>query len=431
MKRYYSIFCPLLCVLLISCGGNDGPGGGKTNGDDDGDGILVPEAGKILPDWSEGYLDIHAINTGRGESSLLIFPDGTTMLIDAASSDIDENDDIPPPALKPAGSDPATTITNYVSHFIEAASGKLNYMMISHWHGDHIGGPPEPATMEIHSSYKYILCGATRVGATIRVDKFIDRGTTYPRNMSTAYPAVSNYLRFVDWAKTEYGSEREEAVVGVTDQLVLKENPGKYSNFMIRTLMSSGVAWTGYGTTVKSTFPADINEVLAASFDENKYSIAFHLRYGMFDFYTGGDLSYSNRSKWSWYDVEAPVAAVIPKIEVMKAHHHGTGDCNSDVFLGKSKPDAIIIHVWRDVQPNPATVTRMFAANSNCNIFTTNMTENNKNVLGTTLTSKIKSMNGHIVVRVDPGGDKYNIYVLNDNDENYVVQKIFGPYQCN
>ena len=413
--------------------GDDNNNGNNDGGGDDGGGditVVEPEVGKPLPDWSEGCLDIHAINTGRGESSLLIFPDGTTMLIDAASSTIDENDDIPPPPLKPAGSDPATTITNYVTHYIKAASGKLNYMMISHWHNDHVGGPPNTATMEIHPSREFILCGATRVGTSIRVDKFIDRGTTYPKDMASASSAVYNYMKFVNWAKTEYGSTREEAVVGVTDQIVLKEYPKKYSKFTIRTFMSAGTVWTGAGTVTRNTFPADINQVLAASFDENKYSIAFHLKYGLFDFFTGGDLSYSNSSKWSWYNVETPVAALMPKVEVMKANHHGTGDCNSDLLLKAAKPDAVIIHTWRDVQPNLATVKRMFAASPDCNIFTTNMTEKNKKVLGASVTAQLRSMGGHTVVRVDPGGGQYNIYVLDDTDENYVVQKIFGPYQC-
>ena len=39
--------------------------------------------GQALPPWTPGTLDIHQINTGRGNSALLIFPDGTTMLVDA------------------------------------------------------------------------------------------------------------------------------------------------------------------------------------------------------------------------------------------------------------------------------------------------------------------------------------------------------------
>jgi hypothetical protein len=36
-----------------------------------------------LPPWQPGNLDIHIINTGRGDAALLILPDGTSLQFDA------------------------------------------------------------------------------------------------------------------------------------------------------------------------------------------------------------------------------------------------------------------------------------------------------------------------------------------------------------
>ena len=36
-----------------------------------------------LSEWQPGFLDIHHINTGRGDAAFMVFPDGTTMLVDA------------------------------------------------------------------------------------------------------------------------------------------------------------------------------------------------------------------------------------------------------------------------------------------------------------------------------------------------------------
>src|SRR4051812_13110964 len=47
----------------------------------------VPRKGDMLPPWQEGYLDLHHINTGRGNAAFFIFPDGTTMLFDAGEQD--------------------------------------------------------------------------------------------------------------------------------------------------------------------------------------------------------------------------------------------------------------------------------------------------------------------------------------------------------
>ncbi len=43
-------------------------------------------ANEELPLWKPGILDIHHINTGRGNSSLAICPDGTSILIDAGAA---------------------------------------------------------------------------------------------------------------------------------------------------------------------------------------------------------------------------------------------------------------------------------------------------------------------------------------------------------
>ncbi len=39
--------------------------------------------GEKLPPWTEGTLDIHHINTGKGNATLFVLPDGTSLLLDA------------------------------------------------------------------------------------------------------------------------------------------------------------------------------------------------------------------------------------------------------------------------------------------------------------------------------------------------------------
>ena len=40
---------------------------------------------QVLPAWKPGVLEIHQIATNRGNSALLLLPDGTTMMIDAGA----------------------------------------------------------------------------------------------------------------------------------------------------------------------------------------------------------------------------------------------------------------------------------------------------------------------------------------------------------
>ena len=43
---------------------------------------------------------------------------------------------------------------------------------------------------------------------------------------------------------------------------------------------------------------------------------------------------------------------------------------------------------------------------------------------------KMKSCNGHVVIRVKEGGDEFYVYVLDDTDTEYKVVQIDGPFSC-
>src|SRR5262245_16960508 len=45
--------------------------------------LAAPLVGQPLPRWTPGTLDIHQINTGRGNAALFVLPDGTSLLLDA------------------------------------------------------------------------------------------------------------------------------------------------------------------------------------------------------------------------------------------------------------------------------------------------------------------------------------------------------------
>lgn len=420
------IFCVSLFFLLLACSrsqstSSDGANTGR-------DSEQKPDKETLAP-WQEGYLDIHAINTGRGECTLFIFPDGTTMMVDAAGSLISPDAEIPPPPQKPNSNiSPGKAIANYVKHFIKPATNKLNYIMLSHFDPDHMG--TYSTNLPLHSSGSFRMGGVTEVGAAVPFEKIIDRGYPnydFPSNLKTGSGIIDNYVNFIDWAKTSYQASAEQFAVGRNDQIVLKQNPSAYSNFEVRNLVANGVVWNGTGTGVTNTLPP-ADELIAAGTKENVYSVGFQVAYGKFNYFSGGDLQYNGRSTYPFQDIEAPVANIVSAVDVMKANHHGTANCNSEALLNKLVPQAVVIHTWRDVQPNPATLARMYAVNSNCQVFTTNMTEANKPRLGENL-AKIKSLQGHVVVRVKPGGDSYSIYVLDDNNQDYNVTKTFGPYQ--
>lgn len=448
MKKILATAILATLIGAIGCTDTDGNGPvnlpGNNSGNEPGQGEITTDepnqvtVGQPLPAWTEGCLDIHHINTGRGESAFYILPDGTTMLIDAAGSLLKTSDKPPTPAKPNDQITSGAVIIDYVKAYMpEVCKGTLDYMLLSHFHGDHMGS--WSTSVPKHAGGFYVN-GYTEVGAEIPVAKFLDRGTRTNRKASDMIDSggQGNYDKFIAWAKKTNASMDERFIAGRNDQIVLKHNAGNYKNFTVQNVAANGDVWNGVGTTATSLMPAADElllfgqankEPLEALPYENTLSCVMTISYGSFDYFCGGDIQYNGRSSYGYKDIEAPISKVVKQVEVMKASHHGTANTNGTEILGALKPDAIIIPVWRNVQPNPDTIKRMYKANSNCNIFTTNLTDDNKALLSNYL-SKFKGTQGHVVVRVHPGGTKYYIYVLGDDDLNRTVKKIYGPYNC-
>lgn len=451
-------------ALLAGCGENgkepEKPdNGGKTP--ETVDPAIDVNIGQVLPQWQEGYLDIHSINGGRGEAFYYIFPDGTTMLCDAAGAPPaelhDYGDSQGVPSKPSVNVSNGAVIVNYIKHFAPAvANGRLDYFMTSHYHGDHIGAwrdnyaafgwtpfnkNGQKVSVVNLNDGGFLLNGLAEVGLEIPIDKVLDRGDWASRPSADYFDLGGQkryklYVNYLDYASRNQGTVRETLKIGHDDQIVMKHDPGKYSSFSIRTIASGGDIWTGNGTNVNTSYVPSTEECMknhdAFAINENILSNAFHLHYGNFDFFSGGDIQYSGRSTYSWRDIEKPISQVMKKVEGMKASHHSTANTNSAELLNVLKPDFYIAGVWRDVQPNPATIKRVYDANSSVRIFTTNLAESNVATLKNEGIDPAKffSTGGHVVVRVLPGGMKYYIYVLNDNNMEYKVKAKYGPFNA-
>jgi len=97
--------------------------------------------GQPLPPWKEGYLDLHHINTGRGSSAYYIFPDGTTMLVDAGEMN-PENERNRSPHTSIIRPDSSKRPYEWIVHYIKNHPPgkqviKLDYAVITHFHDDH------------------------------------------------------------------------------------------------------------------------------------------------------------------------------------------------------------------------------------------------------------------------------------------------------
>jgi glyoxylase-like metal-dependent hydrolase (beta-lactamase superfamily II) len=132
--------------------------------------------GDVLPAWAPGMLDIHQIVTGRGNAAFMMFPDGTTLLLDAGDAG-GTNDDrlrVSDTDQRPnASRTPAQWIARYIRH-MAGSKARLDYVVITHFHGDHIGAITGSEPLSSHGDYR--LRGITEIGETLPIVRLIDRG---------------------------------------------------------------------------------------------------------------------------------------------------------------------------------------------------------------------------------------------------------------
>lgn len=378
--------------------------------------------GSPLPAWQEGCLDIHAINSGRGECTFFILPDGTTLLVDAGEAYKRPSKKHPAVPPRPSADVRAYEVyLKYISHFMPKCSrGALDYALITHYHSDHFGTESEWPMPNALRGYQ--LTGISALEAELPIRKLIDR--SYPEYQAVWLPSSSKctfYEAFVRYATAHDGMKAECFRVGDAAQFNLVHKPRKYRNFSIFNYAAGGFVWDGQKVVDAYDKPQDRRE--------NGMSCCFLLSYGDFDYYTGGDAGGNT-------PVALPVAQSIGRpIEAMKADHHFSYYCMQDETMRVYRPQVVVTQGFtvRDIQPDYTVVGRLLGGDEVYPrpkyYYFTNMGESqlqeHKDVY-----SLAAGVNGHVVIRVMPGGHEYYVIMLDDTDFEYRVKSIDGPFKC-
>lgn len=385
-----------------------------------------------LEPWKEGELDIHHISTGTGESTFFLLPDGTTLLVDTGihGREINEKCAKPVPSQERR---PGEWVARYIQSLLGAEEAKLDYTVATHFDKDHIGAVLPG--LESAAGGDYLLTGLSEVVEHVPTARILDRGYpgyNYPKPLEDDH--ILNYRKFVEHQVRKKGVVAERFEAGRADQIVLTRKPADYPGFTIRNLAVNGDVWTGQGSDATARFPA--LETLEGKRlpSENASSLAFKLSYGDFDYYTGGDiLGVLTGSAPDWYDLETPLARVVGPVEVAISNHHAFRDAMNETFLKSLSPRVIITLSWSSNHPHESTFPRLVSEEiypGPRDLFITNLIPAAREILGEENVRKFKGTQGHVVVRVDPGGERYHIFVLNDQSEDRFVLSSFGPYPC-
>ncbi|WP_299092298.1 MBL fold metallo-hydrolase [uncultured Bacteroides sp.] len=382
-----------------------------------------------VPSWKEGYLDIHHINTGRGNATFIVFPDGTTMLIDAGDNNrIDERSVEPKPNNEITV---AECIVDYIKYFMpQKHKNNIDYCLITHFHSDHLGAVFKNKVSE----GDYYLTGITEVHHLLPILSLVDRGYQY-MCPDEANRTFSNYKKFVNYVTSYDSVKRESFNVGSSRQFALKYLFDKYNTiFKVQNIYANGQLWISNRHEKCSLFPEIKTLAKDNMLRENMLSCVLKLRYGNFSYYTGGDIpGYPGIGKATWHDVESLVAQEVGHVEVAVLNHHGYEDTTNENFVSILSPQVFIAHTWNAAHLNHSVLNRMLSKSLysyDRDIYVTNVHLAAKIVTGN-LINRLKSMQGHIMVRVEKGGDRYWVFVLDDSIfGSYNLLLKSGPYEC-
>lgn len=373
--------------------------------------------------WQPGYLDIHFIHTGQGNSSFIIFPDSTTLLIDAGEAKPRNTH----PYYPPFNNEKLTAgqrIVKYIEHF--SPKDTLDYALITHFHSDHYGELTSQSKLSKNNVYK--LTGITDVGEYIKIKSLIDRGYPnyeYPIVLKENDSTFLNYLKFIIYQKGQYGMNIESLDLDKYDQIKMIHNPKDYSNFKIENLKVNQYILSEEGNSIEeyNFNPPLVND--KGYYNENPLSTALKISYGNFDYYVGGDLPGIN--DYPDYDIESAISKCVGEVDAMSLNHHGHKDASNLNFLKTLTPQVIAHQAIHDPHFAPNVQENLLKINAD--VFTFFMSDSIKNIYKEQVKKRYKGIYGNFFIRVYPEGEEFSVFTLDPNSNDFRINNQFGFYK--
>ena len=396
-------------------------------------GVVHPMAGKPLPPWKPGEFQVHFIYTGVAESMFWILPDGTTMLLDCGDHPAWTRGKkavwVLPNGKRYAGE----WIARYVSR-VNPNKTDVDYMMLSHHHGDHGGmdgwGAGQPIDWK---GQKIWRSGFMLAAETLKFRYGFDRG--WP-NFNDPVPdeqgdtaCLPHIRKTIAYLQERDGLEMVPFRVGAGNQVAMRRNAAEYPALKITNICGNGKILCRDGS-IKDLF--DWLHGYKGWINENCFSLGLMVQYGPFRFYTAGDFAeHMKKPDGTRLWMEDCIAPELDPVDVAKMGHHG---CYS---MAKSIVSALQARVWTacvwDKIHLPAVTLERLADRSFYpgprliapGVFTPlkRLEMASKPFLADIAPESFEA--GHMVLTVTPGGKTYNLAYVTADDES---MKVIGAY---
>ena len=251
-------------------------------------------------------LTFYFIDVEGGQSTLIVTPRHQAMLVDAGYPGPNDRD-----------------VNRVMAAIADAGVSRLDYLLITHYHQDHVGG-------------------AAGVAQRIPVGTFVDHGI--PVESDSIY-SDRDRQAFATYDAVRHGQRQLHARPG--DELSLKDLDIVITNGGGATL-AKPLPGAGQDNPACATYmPVDEDP------GENASSLGFWLRYGKFRFADPGDLNYNKLGQL------ACPRNLVGAVDVYLVSHHGNLDSNVAEFVAGLHPRVAIINNGRIKGGSPTMFATM------------------------------------------------------------------------
>jgi len=378
--------------------------------------------GRAWGGWKRGHFQIHFIYTGVAESLFLIFPDGTTMLLDCGDFAAIERGELALPVMPDGSRHSAEWIARYVKR-VNPHGSEVDYMLISHFHRDHMGTCKWYSDILRRGNRDYYLTGFALAAEFLHFRKAIDRaggvfdGSELFEPSENQFPYLLGCL--YPYLKARDGLVVEKLRLGATDQIVPVR--GGVADFSVKNICANGRFACTDGSVLDVLHR---NGKKPQYWNENHLSCGHVFSYGKFRLFAAGDMSGPARDadgQEHWPE-EKLVETLSGPVSVAKINHHGFKSM-PDVLLQALRAKVYPACTW-DVLHLTDDVLARFADPANCEAGTLlvpgcfgAVRRTDANAAGRKLFHPAVYDGVHSVVDVPPGGETFTLTLLSAQDE--------------
>jgi beta-lactamase superfamily II metal-dependent hydrolase len=248
---------------------------------------IVLSALLSTPLQAAGTLKIYFIDTEGGQSTLFVSPSGQTMLVDTGN-------------LNPKGRDPG----RIAAVARQAGVHRIDYLLITHYHSDHVGGVPELAKL-------------------LPITNFIDHGPEVEKD-AKAESLVKDYVQVRDKGQHMIAKPGDRIPITGIDVQVLT-SAGRE--------ITSPLPGAGAPNAVCKSTPPHL-----ADPSENAQSIGTLITFGKFRMIDLGDLTWNKELELACPNNK------IGTVDVYLSTHHGLSVSNCPAIVDALHPRVAIVN---------------------------------------------------------------------------------------